>query len=444
MNPHLQYAREIFGLGLPVPRDIPAAVIEAPPPGRSLVLVGPSGAGKSRALDALARRTPGARLALPLSPAELERPVLSLFDASLPSGEVLRCLARLGLADATLWGRRAAELSAGERRRLEIARALVDAGRGALLVLDELDAHLDDTTARVLAVNLRRVVESLGLRLAASTHRPSLLPRLGAGRVTVIDDGVAEELQPPKPRPSGALLEEIAVVRGRALDYEEFSRWHYLGSGRPGPCELAVLALHDDRPVGIAIFSRTHLLLSARRLALPPVYWPENVSRHGSAALNHDVRLLSRVVVNPRFRGIGVAGKLIAHGLREINVPYVECLSQMGAFAGFLTAAGFRRIGLCPVPRTVCRLRRLMAAHRITQADLLDPVRRNAVLERLGPGAREDLHRALRAAMRTRVQTGHGALRKAAVSPFERPAMLASMLSRLQSQPAYYLWTGED
>ncbi|MCC6573313.1 MAG: hypothetical protein IT462_05920 [Planctomycetes bacterium] len=443
MNPHLDFAVHTFGLRTAAPFEPRIANLTAPEPGRVLAVVGASGAGKSRALNALAKTTPQCRTAHTLASAELERPVLSLFDASLPPEAVLRCLARVGLADARLWTQLAGTLSAGEQRRLEIARALLDTPARGLIVLDEPDAHLDETTAKILAVTLRRVASANNIRLALSTHRRNLLPWLAPAAVVEIRDGVAHELQAPAPKPHAALLDEIVVVPGRAGDYARFAHWHYLGTSKPGPSRLVLIAQHEGEPVGIAIFGHSHMLLGPRRGALPPAYWPENVARFGARDLNRDVRLLSRIIVDPRFRGVGVAGKLIADGLRQLGVPYVECLAQMGAFSSFLTSAGFVHAGDCRKPPPLVRLQAFMDEHAIAPVDLIDPLRRALLFDRLLPPARERLHKLILAAMRTRIETGHGNLRGQLPGAFTRPDLLEGVLLRLHAQPAYFLWKAE-
>lgn len=79
-------------------------------------------------------------------------------------------LARLPDGLATRTGERGLALSAGERHRIAIARALLR--RPDVLILDEPTAALDEETERVVALGLRRALPDA--TLIVITHKPAL------------------------------------------------------------------------------------------------------------------------------------------------------------------------------------------------------------------------------------------------------------------------------
>jgi ABC-2 type transport system ATP-binding protein len=91
--------------------------------------------------------------------------------------------ARFGLhADL---GRRVRELSGGNRRKVELLRALLH--RPALLLMDEATAGLDPKSRRDLIDGLRQEVRERGLTVLWATHLVSEAE--GADRVLVLDRG---------------------------------------------------------------------------------------------------------------------------------------------------------------------------------------------------------------------------------------------------------------
>jgi ATP-binding cassette, subfamily B, bacterial len=173
--------------------------------GQVVAVVGPNGAGKSTLLDVVARLVvpdsgqvllDGEDLAT-VRPGQL-RAAIGIVGADLPllRGTVrrnltYRCpgasdldLARVvdmtdlqSLLDElpdglrTRLGEGGAGLSSGQRQRLALARALL--GNPRLLLLDEPDANLDPTTARVVD----RVVADFPGTVLMVTHRPERLLR---------------------------------------------------------------------------------------------------------------------------------------------------------------------------------------------------------------------------------------------------------------------------
>lgn len=418
------HAARQFGLRAHATQAPPPHSLPLPSPGTITALLGDSGAGKSRALAALALAQPRARV-LATPP---DRLVPALFEGHDPA-LALRALAACGLADGRLWALRAGQLSAGERQRLGLAMALCGAPARCLLLADEWDSHLDADGARAMGENLHRLARALQLRVIVTTHRPELLPWLGPARVMRLAGSLQPALVPARRR----LVDELVFAPGSLRDWPHFARWHYLGSGRPGPTAAVWLARLRGAPVGIALFAFPHLLLGARRGVLPPGCAPRAVLQQGTRELNATLRTLSRVVVDPRLRGCGVAAGLLRHALPRLGVPCVECIAQMGDYCGFLHAAGFARAGSVTPPRAALALQQFLQKHGLQAQTLLDPGAREAACAGL-PG----LQARLQALLRSRIETGHGSLRENGGG--NREAALTSALARLYAVPGYYLW----
>jgi GNAT superfamily N-acetyltransferase len=188
------------------------------------------------------------------------------------------------------------------------------------------------------------------------------------------------------------------------------------------------------------MFGYPHLLLSARGKVLPQ-FSASRIRTGGAAGLNRDVRLLQRVVVDPRYRGVGIARRLIRHGLAQVDIPYVECVAQMGEFSDFLLNAGFVHAGEIAAPPAVQVLTRFAGRHGIELARLIDARSRRALMKSLPARVAAALARKLDSVARSRIQTGFGSLRKHL--RFSEP-LLRKALARLHAHPAYFLWTRGD
>jgi ATP-binding cassette subfamily C protein CydD len=187
------------------------------PPGETVVLVGPSGAGKStiaslllllaspnsgrvtagdvdlRTCDAAAWR---ARLAwVPQRPTIFRGTVADniRIGAEHATDAEVRTAAALAGADRfvralpdgydTLVGDGGRPLSAGERRRLALARAFVrDA---SLVVLDEPTAHLDSESVELVSTAVERLGQ--GRTMLVIAHRPEVAPH--ADRIISLQNG---------------------------------------------------------------------------------------------------------------------------------------------------------------------------------------------------------------------------------------------------------------
>lgn len=154
--------------------DLPGVRVEVPPAGRLLV-TGPNGSGKSTLLAVIAGRidldrgsrmlVPGTRLGVltqdgretDLSSTGFDtaaRRALDLLRTGDLDPEQVVAVAGLGLLDDADLDRPLAELSVGQRRRFDLAAALVPAPH--LLVLDEPTNHLSIALVDELTAALRQ------------------------------------------------------------------------------------------------------------------------------------------------------------------------------------------------------------------------------------------------------------------------------------------------
>jgi ATP-binding cassette subfamily B protein len=146
------------------------------------------------------------------------------FIASLPDGY------------NTIAGERGLSLSAGERQRIAIARAILR--RPRILVLDEPTAALDTRTETDLASALARALE--GRTAVIITHRPSLAA-LASQQVRLEGGRVAEVARMHWPRSAGCSGRQWRESRASTSEWRgrrrgnHRRRGEWIVSGLPGP-----------------------------------------------------------------------------------------------------------------------------------------------------------------------------------------------------------------
>ncbi|MCL7965754.1 MAG: hypothetical protein M8857_01460 [marine benthic group bacterium] len=235
------------------------------------------------------------------------------------------------------------ELSEGQRQRFDLAYLAQSAGD--YLVVDEFLAGLDRLTARAVAWSF-------------SKH----LRRLGKGAVLITaHDDLAEHLQPdvwiqtdwtPKPQVihcgwddrDPPLFEELEYSRGDTLDWKRLKHLHY-AAGDPATYHSVHVLRHPaiSTPAAVAVFSYPDLHSSARNLATDDGY-RINGSGPRARRLNRDILRLSRIVVAPELRSVGLARLLLGKAIPTLGVAWVEATASMARYTKFLEAAGFRHV----------------------------------------------------------------------------------------------------
>lgn len=163
------------------------------------------------------------------------------------------------------------------------------------------------------------------------------------------DEGTRHQARGTRQDPSGATAPGLGAVRSTPK--------------RPGPHPLAKSPPNPDAG------------------CLPPDVSPPSPHRRAALHLNASLRTISRVIVDPRCRGLGVARRLVQHYLAHPLTPRTEALASMGRWCPFFAAAGMREVP-SPTPKRDDRLHRAMTAAGVEPWHLIDVERAAAAVRR--------------------------------------------------------------
>lgn len=438
----------MFGLGADASRDqtiIPRTEVDLPIPGPGVVFItGSSGSGKSTLLRLIAQQCEarGARVLQMHGHTERDDDgsscVIDLIAPDQPLAEALEVLSMAGLGDAFALLRRPGELSDGQRFRFRLAGMLAEAKPDAakdqprMIVIDEFAATLDRLTAQTLARNVRRWSDRTGVTfIVATTHddladalAPDVLIRKPLGAAMEITTAVHSH------QTRTAERDQFLIEPGTMDDYRALAHFHYR-PGHPGGATSVLRVVSDATLVGVLVRSLPALACRLRDIATGDRYARLTPHERG-VALNREVRCVSRVIIDPRFRGLGLAVRLVRHALEHPeneSVVFTEALAAMGRVSPFFERAGMRRFEL-PVQCRAAHARLLdalhslgLAAHDLTRPVALDAARR-ALLVR-------ETHRFLRHTRR---------LNRAQLAAMSEQEMYAAAHERLMLQPVYFLF----
>jgi GNAT superfamily N-acetyltransferase len=189
--------------------------------------------------------------------------------------------------------------------------------------------------------------------------------------------------------------------------------------------------------VGVIVYSRSPLSLAARNRATGGRY---RVGRNLAAGrlVNEELRIVSRVVIAPNWRGLGLAKRLVAETLPRVGTPYVEALAAMGRVHPFFEQAGMTAYA-SPAPAGSERLRSALEAVGLGRCARRSAEALEAALETLAPAGRKLAEREIERWARSYLAAKNHRTRRP-----ERRRMLDLVARHLDSAPVYYLWRSKS
>jgi len=312
------------------------------------LITGDSGSGKSVLLKALQKDIQQGMKLSTINIADIQpepnKPLIETVGKTLE--ESLELLSKVGLNDAFLFLRTYEQLSDGQKYRYKIAKMIES--QAQFWILDEALATLDRDTAKIVAYNLQKLARQQGKAvLAATTHtdlfedlNPSLHIHKRFGKEITVD------YNPNGPTKECSLVKEMQVVEGTVQDWRRLAGFHYRSHKIAGPRKIFCLKRGEEF-CGVIVYCYPPPTCFGRRLVMLKMSMKE---------LNEKLSIISRVVVHPKYRTIGLGVKLVKETLAKAGTPYVEMPAVMAKYNPFGEKAGMQKIVEQPPPKEALKI----------------------------------------------------------------------------------------
>jgi ABC-type ATPase with predicted acetyltransferase domain len=310
-------------------------------------ITGDSGSGKSVLLRAI--RADLGEEAIDLSEVQVDpdKPLIETIGATVEEG--LELLSRVGLNDAFLFLRSYEQLSDGQKYRYRIAKLIESKKQWWLM--DEFAACLDRDTAKIISFNLQKIARSQGKAVIVATTHGDLVEDLSPS--VFVHKRFGEEIAIQYPTFRGlqcSLVKEMKVEVGSREDWLKLAVFHYRG-------HKTAVARHFFRLVrgselcGVIVYAYPPPACFGRRLVLPRMSMQE---------INAQLSLISRLVVHPKYRTVGLGAMLIRETLPLAGTQFVELIAVMPKYSPFAEKAGMTRVAEQVSVKSVAKISQLL------------------------------------------------------------------------------------
>jgi hypothetical protein len=241
-------------------------------------------------------------------------------------------------------------------------------------------------------------------------------------------------------RKSCSICKRLRVVPGNIEDYEALAHYHYRDC-RLGPF-AAIFALRCDsvlarragaKTIGVIVYTMPTPTLELRNIATGKIF--AGLDRSTQLLLiNRNIRRISRVIIEPRFRSLGLAARLVSETMPLLNVPIIEAMAVMGRVNPFFEKANMQ-VFTAKAPARCARLIEALSYIGIEEHQLIDA---ELVQRRFGQLTKEQSN-FIELEIRRFLQS-YGKQRT--MSPGIKRTRY--VLGKLTDRPVYYIWFNEN
>lgn len=311
--------------------------------GDVVLINGPSGSGKSSLLNYLRCQTNAETFPM------VDDNEFIIDGVGKNTEEAMKLLASVGLGEAFIMQKRFGQLSDGQKYRYKLAKIL-DSDKN-IFVIDEFASLLDTLTAQTVAFGFQREIRRQGKTLICATCREDINEFLMPSLIIHKDffENFKIERREVDISAKFPLLDKIIYRSVSKLDYNNcrLLRFHY----RPHSINSAICILFgyiNDQVVNVLVSAYPSVANKARNIYTNKKYMRNSEQNLSEALslLNKEVATIKRVVVDPRFRGVGLGVHIVKEYLSNwATRRLVETSAVMAKYNPF-----FEKAGMKPIP----------------------------------------------------------------------------------------------